>query len=78
MIATQDTNGAIPARMTSEPASPITDLADWRLNLLIRDFARFVNSEVALLYQLGSDRQPPTVICSWGLGAAPRADRATS
>jgi hypothetical protein len=34
------------------------------------NFARFVNSEVALLYQQGRNGQPPTVICSWGLGAA--------
>jgi diguanylate cyclase (GGDEF)-like protein len=39
-----------------------------KLDLLIRDFARLVNSEVALLCQLGSKGQPPAVISSWGLG----------
>lgn len=43
------------------------------LELLLKDFAHFIDSDVALLYQqVGSSGQPPTVSCSWGLGGPPR------
>jgi hypothetical protein len=43
---------------------PVGEVGDWKLDLLIRDFARFINSEVALLYQVGGPGQPPAVISS--------------
>ncbi len=49
--------------------SSLTAVSGWKLDLLVRDFARFINSEVALLYQTGSERERPAVISSWGLGA---------
>ena len=44
-------------------------VGDRTLDLLIRDFARLINSEVALLCRGGGRRQAPAVISSWGLGA---------
>ena len=54
---------------------PITTLrrgARVQLELLLKDFAHFIDSDVALLYQVESAGQPPTVSCSWGLGGPPR------
>jgi hypothetical protein len=48
--------------------SPLNAVCGWKLDLLVRDFARCINSEVALLYR-GGKGQPPAVISSWGLGA---------
>lgn len=48
----------------------LTDVRGGDLDLLIANFARFINSEVALYYRLGGKGKLPTVICSWGLGAA--------
>jgi diguanylate cyclase (GGDEF)-like protein len=48
---------------------PVGEVGGWKLDLLIRDFARFINSEVALLCQGGGRGRPPAVISSWGLGA---------
>jgi hypothetical protein len=39
------------------------------VDLLIGEFARFINSEVALLCRLDGKGQPPAVICARGLGA---------
>jgi diguanylate cyclase (GGDEF)-like protein len=53
------------------PASPgIGDAGRWKLDLLIREFARLINSEVALLCQVRNKLQPPTIIASWGLQAS--------
>ena len=43
-----------------------------QLELLLKDFAHFIDSDVALLYEVGSSGQPPTVSCAWGLGGPPR------
>ena len=48
----------------------LTDVRGTDLDLLIANFARFINSDVALCYRLAGKGKPPTVICSWGLGAA--------
>jgi diguanylate cyclase (GGDEF)-like protein len=45
---------------------------DGQLELLLKDFAHFIDSDVALLYRVGSPRGLPTVSCSWGLGGQPR------
>lgn len=45
---------------------PVGEVGDWKLDLLIRDFARFIHSEVALLCQTGNNGQPPAVIAYWG------------
>ncbi len=77
--ATQPANGELPRNvrtgnvLTVEPNRPrrvrMGEVGDWKLDLLIRDFARFINSEVALLCQGGGRGQPPAVVSSWGLGA---------
>ena len=41
-------------------------ISGWQLDLLVRDFARFTDSEVAMLCQLGVKGQSPVVISSWG------------
>lgn len=48
----------------------LPEVSGWDLDLLIANFARFINSDVALCYRLGGKGKPPTVICSWGLRAA--------
>ena len=48
----------------------LTDVTGWDLDLLIANFARFIDSDVALCYRLGGKGKPPAVICAWGLGAA--------
>jgi diguanylate cyclase (GGDEF)-like protein len=50
------------------PRVPAGGVGNWKLDLLIQDFARFINSEVALLCQGTRRGQPPVVISSWGLG----------
>ncbi len=45
---------------------PAGEVGDWKLDLLIRDFARFIHSEVALLCQTSNNGQPPAVIAYWG------------
>jgi diguanylate cyclase (GGDEF)-like protein len=40
-----------------------------KLDGLVQDFARFIDSEVALLCHVGNKGQAPTVISSWGLAA---------
>ncbi len=66
-------NGTTGTVLAVEPNRPrrvaVGDVGDRRLDLLIRDFARFINSEVALLCRGGGRGQPPAVISSWGLGA---------
>jgi hypothetical protein len=52
----------------SRPLAPLRRGTRVTLELLLKDFARFIDSDVALLYQVGSSGQPPTVSCSWGLG----------
>jgi diguanylate cyclase (GGDEF)-like protein len=42
---------------------------DRKLDALVGDFARFINSEVALLCLLRGKDKAPTVVSSWGLGA---------
>src|SRR5437764_13192179 len=48
-----------------------TSLGGRVLDLLVKDFAHVINSEVALVCQSGGKGQPPVVISSWGLGATP-------
>ena len=38
-----------------------------QLELLLKDFAHFIDSDVALLFQMADPGQPPTISCSWGL-----------
>jgi hypothetical protein len=49
--------------------SPLNAVSGWKLDLLTTDFARFINSEVALLYEPGGKGQPPAAISSQVLGA---------
>jgi diguanylate cyclase (GGDEF)-like protein len=46
--------------------SAVGRFTDWKLDLLIRDFARFIRSEVSLLCQPGNDGQQPAVIAYSG------------
>src|SRR5207302_3524327 len=66
-------NGATETALAAEPnrgrGFPIGDAGRWKLDLLIREFARLINSEVALLCQVRNKLQPPTIIASWGLQA---------
>jgi diguanylate cyclase (GGDEF)-like protein len=45
-------------------------LSGWQLDVLVRDFAHSINSEVAMLCQLGGKGQSSAVISSWGLRPA--------
>src|SRR5438094_179136 len=60
---------AASANQPNWSRSSLNVLSGWRPDLVIRDFARFISSEVALLYEVGGAGQPPVVISSWGLGA---------
>lgn len=51
-------------------AGALERLSGWQLDVLVRDFARFIDSEVAMLCQLGVKGQSPVVISSWGLRTA--------
>jgi diguanylate cyclase (GGDEF)-like protein len=51
-------------------AGALERFSGWQLDVLVRDFARFINSEVAMLCQLGVKGQSPVVISSWGLRTA--------
>jgi diguanylate cyclase (GGDEF)-like protein len=51
-------------------AGALERLSGWQLDVLVRDFARFIDSEVATLCQLGVKGQSPVVISSWGLRTA--------
>jgi diguanylate cyclase (GGDEF)-like protein len=70
-------------RSTLAPASKSTDLPGRglddaerpRLDPLVANFARILNSEVALYYQPDGKGQLLPVICSWGLG--PRHEQIT-
>ena len=66
MIATRNGNGA--AATMAERSSPpaMNALVGRKLDPLIRNFARFISSEVALFYRPGGKGQPPAVISSWG------------
>jgi hypothetical protein len=64
--ARQPANGGLPRNGTTrtvlavEPTRPrrvpVGEVGGWRLDLLTRDFARFINSEVALLCQGGGSQ----------------------
>ena len=45
---------------------PVGRFSGRKLDLLIRDFARFIHSEVAMLCQTGNNGQPPAVIAYSG------------
>jgi hypothetical protein len=47
-------------------SSRLERLSGWQLEVLVTDFSRFINSEVATLCQLGVKGQSPAVISSWG------------
>jgi diguanylate cyclase (GGDEF)-like protein len=69
-LAGNGTTGTVFAVEPNRPRRvPVGEIADCKLDLLIRGFARLINSEVALLCQGGGKGQPPAVISSWGLGA---------
>jgi GGDEF domain-containing protein len=68
-LACNGTTGTVLAVEPNRPRRvPVGEIGDRKLDLLIRDFARLINSEVALLCQGGGRGQPPAVISSWGLG----------
>jgi hypothetical protein len=46
---TQRPNGATTAINPGPPRSPLNAVSGWKLGLLITDFTRFINSEIALL-----------------------------
>ncbi len=50
------------------PSAPLRTGARVQLELLLKDFAQFVDSDVALLYQVDDPGQAPMVSSSWGLG----------
>jgi diguanylate cyclase (GGDEF)-like protein len=54
------------------PSAPLRRGARVQLELLLKGFAHFVDSDVALLYRVEGPGRAPTVSCSWGLGGAPR------
>lgn len=69
-LARNGTTGTVLAVAPNRPRRvAVGDVGDWKLDLLIGDFARFINSEVALLCRGGGRGRPPAVISSWGLGA---------
>src|SRR5690349_14896521 len=68
-LARNRTTGTVLAVAPNRPRRVAAGVGDWKLDLLISDFARFINSEVALLCRGGGRGQPPAVISSWGLGA---------
>jgi hypothetical protein len=46
-------HGAGTAIQPDGARTPLNGVSGWTLDRLIRDFARFINSDVALLYGLG-------------------------
>jgi hypothetical protein len=77
LAGTQRLSGAVGTEVAVEPdrpwPSPVGGVGGWRLDLLIKDFARFMNSEVAVICRMGSKGQPPVVISTWSLGAPIRS-----
>jgi diguanylate cyclase (GGDEF)-like protein len=66
-LARNGATGTVPVVERSQSRhSAIGRFSGWKLDLLIRDFARFIRSEVALLCQPGNDGQPPAVIAYSG------------
>jgi diguanylate cyclase (GGDEF)-like protein len=62
--------GSNGRRVRTLAAAPLERLSGWQLDVLVRDFARFIDSEVAMLCQLGVKGQSPVVISSWGFRTA--------
>jgi diguanylate cyclase (GGDEF)-like protein len=61
------------AEDASPPLTPLRRGVRLTLELLLKDFAHFVDSDVALLYHVGSSGQRPAAVsCSWGRGGSPR------
>ena len=54
------------------PSARLRRAPRFQLELLLKDFAHFIDSDVALLYQVEGPGQTPTVSCWWGLGGPPQ------
>ena len=66
-LAQNGATGTVPVVDRSRSRhSVVGRFSGWKLDVLIRDFARFIRSEVALLCQPGNDGQPPAVIAYSG------------
>jgi diguanylate cyclase (GGDEF)-like protein len=75
----QDTPRRAGPHRTTTPAEPGTashpeaatpaPASNRNLDVLMGNFARVLNSEVAFYCQLDGEGQPPELVCSWGLGA---------
>jgi diguanylate cyclase (GGDEF)-like protein len=63
-------SGSIDKLDRTPAAGALERISGWQLDVLVRDFARFIDSEVAMLCQLGVKGQSPVVISSWGLRTA--------
>ena len=77
--AVRNNNGSNGSRLAEGPATDghgpsarLRRAPRFQLELLLKDFAHFVDSDVALLYQVEGPGQTPTVSCSWGLGGPPQ------
>ena len=77
--AVRNNNGSNGSRVAEGPATDghgpsarLRRAPRFQLELLLKDFAHFVDSDVALLYQVEGPGQTPTVSCSWGLGGPPQ------
>ncbi len=75
----QDTPRTAARHRTTRPAEPgtashpevaaLASATNGNLDVLMGNFARVLNSEVAFYCQLDGQGQPPELVCSWGLGA---------
>jgi diguanylate cyclase (GGDEF)-like protein len=54
------------------PSARLRRAPRFQLELLLKDFAHFIDSDVALLYQGKGPGQTPTLSCWWGLGRPPQ------
>jgi hypothetical protein len=61
-------NGTATAIPTSRPRSPLKAVSGWKLDLLLRDFARFHQLRGRAAVRAGGMGQPPAVISSWAWG----------
>ncbi len=60
------TVAALAVERRQSRRSAVARFSGWKLDLLIRDFARFIHSDVALLCQTSNSGRPPAVIAYWG------------
>jgi hypothetical protein len=63
------TRRAEPGTASHPEVAALASASNGNLDVLMGNFARVLNSEVAFYCQLDGQGQPPELVCSWGLGA---------